>query len=402
MSIDYRERVAALQRQAGHEWFRIENRAPDSGSTTARLDIYDTIGFTGTSAKGFLDSIKALDAKQIDVHLNSPGGEARDAVAIYNSLKDHPAKVVMTIDGVAASAASLIAMAGDEVIMNMGSEMMVHEPFGAAVGNADDMVHLAEVLNKTADSYASIYAAKAGGTIEKWRGVMRAETWFTAQEAVDFGLADVVVKSEVPEVKSQFDFTIYNYAGRDKAPAPLIDTQTPAATVSGQTEQKEQGMSDKLVDSLRQKLGIADENADEDSILAALDERLAEKTAPPSPQNSMEPKDLQRVAEASGAVMVDKGVWAETQAKIQQGVEAAEKLRAQERDFILAQAVTDGRIPPASKPVWAAAFDKDPKGTGEVIAQLQKNVVPVEALGYGKDDDDSNLGEYAVLFPKGA
>jgi hypothetical protein len=111
---------------------------------------------------------------------------------------------------------------------------------------------------------------------------------------------------------------------------------------------------------------------------------------------------LKELAQASGAVILDKGVWDEMQAKIQEGVAANNKLREQERDYVLDQAVSDGRIPPANRATWAAMYDKNPKGTGEVIASLKKNTIPVQAMGYALEDNDNDLGEFASLFPKGA
>jgi ATP-dependent protease ClpP protease subunit len=405
MTTDYRERVALLQRQGVNDWFKIENKA---GSKSARIRLFDEIGFFGTTAKDFAAQLDDLDVEHIELHINSIGGEVTDSVTIMNVLRDHPAKVTTIIDGVAASAASFIALAGDEVVMNRHSQIMIHDAWGLAMGNSADMTDLAARLDKESDSIASIYAEKAGGTIAEWRERMRAETWFYDQEAVDVGLADrVAADVDATEAKNRHNFAIFNYAGREKAPNPPISTKKdPAATADGETKQKGPNMSD-LMGSLRQKLGIADESADEATVLAALDEALAEQVAPPAPQlqNSAEPQDLEhlkKMAEASGAVIVDKGNWEDLQAKIQQGVSAAQKLREQERDFVLNRAVEDGRIPPASRATWAALYDNDPKATADVIDRLVRNSVPVAAMGYSLEGDENDLGEFSALFPKGA
>jgi ATP-dependent protease ClpP protease subunit len=405
VTTDYRERVALLQRQGVNDWFKIENKA---GSKSARIRLFDEIGFFGTTAKDFAAQLDDLDVEHIELHINSIGGEVTDSVTIMNVLRDHPAKVTTIIDGVAASAASFIALAGDEVVMNRHSQIMIHDAWGLAMGNSADMTDLAARLDKESDSIASIYAEKAGGTIAEWRERMRAETWFYDQEAVDVGLADrVAADVDATEAKNRHNFVIFNYAGREKAPNPPISTKKdPAATADGETKQKGPNMSD-LMGSLRQKLGIADESADEATVLAALDEALAEQVAPPAPQlqNSAEPQDLEhlkKMAEASGAVIVDKGNWEDLQAKIQQGVSAAQKLREQERDFVLNRAVEDGRIPPASRATWAALYDNDPKATADVIDRLVRNSVPVAAMGYSLEGDENDLGEFSALFPKGA
>ena len=407
MPTDYRERVALLQRQGIDDWFKIENKA---GSPTARIRLFDEIGFFGTTASDFVAELDALDVQEIELRINSIGGEVHDAIAIMNALRDHPARVTTVIDGVAASSASFIALAGDEVVMNRNSQIMIHEPWGLAMGDSSELTELAARLDKEGDNIASIYAKKAGGELAEWRGRMRAETWFYDQEAVDVGLADrVAADADASEAKNRHDFKIFNYAGREKAPAPPISNKkTPDATADGQTKQKGPDMSE-LMDSLRKKLGIADESADEATVLAALDEALAEQVEPPAlqPQNSAAPPQdldqLKRLAEASGAVIVDKGNWDDLQAKVQQGVTAAQKLRDQERDVVINRAVEDGRIPPANRGTWAALYDNDPKSTAAVIDRLQRNSVPVAAMGYALEDNDNDLGEFSALFrPKGA
>jgi hypothetical protein len=122
----------------------------------------------GVSAKEFAAVLDELgpNVTQIDLRINSPGGEAMEGVAILNLLRSHPAKVVATVDGLAASAASFIAAGADETIMARNSQLMIHDAWGLCVGNAQDMKDLADALDKLSDNIASIYADKAGGTIE--------------------------------------------------------------------------------------------------------------------------------------------------------------------------------------------------------------------------------------------
>lgn len=392
---DFRSRLAVLQRS--DEWFRIENRA----AQVADVHIFDEIGFFGLTAADFVNQLKDVSAKEIRLHINSPGGEVYDGIAIRNAVRDHPARVTAFVDGVAASSASFIALAADEVVMNRNAEFMIHEPMGGVIGNAAEVSGMVADLNRIGDNIASMYAEKAGGTPEEWRTRMRAETWYTADEAVAAGLADRVQDKDAA-VTNRFDFAIFNYAGRAKAPPPLPATETPAASADGQPEQKEQDSMSDLMSTLRTKLGITDDSADEGTILAALDEALAEQTEPPV-QNKVRdtPRDLKKLADAAGAVIVDRGVWEESQRRIQEGVDAARELRNQKRDALLDVAVQDGRIPPASKQHWSDLYDRDPKGAGEVIENLRKNSVPVAELGYSLDNDENDLGEFAALFPKG-
>lgn len=240
-----KQRLQAMQRD-GENWFRIEKpkdktRADDS-PLVATVYIYDEIGFWGVTAKDFADQLNALQVDEIRVHINSPGGEVWDGITILNTLRGHPAKVTTIVDGVAASSASFIAMGGDEVVMMRNSELMIHDAWGMAVGNAADLADLAARLDAMSDNIASIYAERTGGTTEEWREFMRAETWYSAQEAVDAKLADRVDSSNAArqDAKNKFDLTIFNYAGRDHAPSP---SRTPRASAPGATT-KEKSMGD--------------------------------------------------------------------------------------------------------------------------------------------------------------
>ncbi len=167
-------------------WYAIRARG-----TGAEVAIYDEIGAYGVSAKGFLAELGALpDGTPVDLRLNSPGGSVFDAVAIYNALKRHEGTVTVWIDGIAASAASYIAMAGDEIVMPENAFLMIHDPSGLAMGTAGDMRAMAEALDKIAGSLVRGYAAKSGKPDDEIAALMAAETWFDAGDAVAAGFAD--------------------------------------------------------------------------------------------------------------------------------------------------------------------------------------------------------------------
>lgn len=179
------------------QWFRIGNRAVGTVSNAAtRIDIYEEIGGWGASAAEFVQALRAVDTPEIELHVNSPGGSVFDGVAIYNSLVQHPATVTAFVDGLAASAASFIVQAADEIVMNPGSMMMVHDAIGMTWGNALDHTTMAGLLAQVSDSIADLYAARAGGTAAEWRAVMENNggegRWYTAAETVAAGLADRV------------------------------------------------------------------------------------------------------------------------------------------------------------------------------------------------------------------
>jgi ATP-dependent protease ClpP protease subunit len=160
-----------------------------------RVDLDDEIGGWGITASAFGARIRSVTAGTIELHVNSPGGDVWDGLAIYNELLDHPATVNVVVDGLAASAASFIAMAGDSVKMNRASRMMIHDGFSLTVGDENDHLRTAELLGAVSDSIAGIYAARAGGEAAEWRERMRATTWYSATEAVEAGLADEAVSA---------------------------------------------------------------------------------------------------------------------------------------------------------------------------------------------------------------
>lgn len=188
-------RHAPTQRIQTRSWYRIENSA--SAGLTA-VYIYDEIGMWGVNAADFMDALRQVSGN-IELHLNSPGGDVFDGIAIFNCLRAHSGRVDVVIDSLAASAASVIAQAGDTVTMMPGSQMMIHDAAGLCMGNAEDMAQMAAMLDQQSDNIAGIYAAAAGGTREEWRERMRAETWYMAEEAVAAGLADGIHATEEDE-----------------------------------------------------------------------------------------------------------------------------------------------------------------------------------------------------------
>ena len=214
-------RLAELVARGPRDWYRLEAKGK-----SATVHIYDEIGFWGTTAADFARDVGALDVDSIDLRLNSPGGSVFDGVAIHNTLLNHRARVDVTVDGVAASIASVIAMAGDSVTMGRGTRMMIHESSGLALTNKRGMREMAELLDELDHDIAGFYAHRAGGSVDQWLASMEAETWYSAQEAVDAGLADAVLgaddkpKDAAPRA---FDLTAYGfrYAGRDQAPSPV-------------------------------------------------------------------------------------------------------------------------------------------------------------------------------------
>lgn len=185
-------------------WYKIENAA-GKDEKAAEVYVYDMIGVWGVTAQSFVDELRGIKAKSVDLHINSEGGEVFDGLAIYESIVRHPADFTAYVDGLAASAASFIAVAAGRVVMAPRARMMIHDAHGVAMGNAKDLREMAVLLDDLSDTIADIYAEKAGsGTRASWRETMQAAeggpdgTWYDAAGAVKAGLADEV-RGDTPD-----------------------------------------------------------------------------------------------------------------------------------------------------------------------------------------------------------
>lgn len=177
-------------------------------NNVAKITIYGDIGESwwddsSTSASDIETALKTIDATEIHVHINSLGGDVFDGIAIYNNLKNHDAKIIVHVDGIAASAASLITMAGDEVIMNTGAMLMIHEASTWAWGTKTEIQKTLNALEGIDKSIADIYMIRFKGEKTDVEALINAETWFTAEEAVELGFAD-----SISEVVPEEDTTI--------------------------------------------------------------------------------------------------------------------------------------------------------------------------------------------------
>ena len=195
---------------ASSPWYAITNLEDDRAS----IRIYDEIGMWGVDADQFAKDVAAVSASTIEVAINSPGGSVFQGLAIYNTLRTHPARIVTRVDGVAASAASFIAQAGDDRIMVESSQMMIHNAMATAYGNADDFREVADFLDRQSTNIANLYASRSGMPADRYVEMMNAETWMTAEEAVAEGLADSVL---VPERQTS---NRSPHAALDEAAAP--------------------------------------------------------------------------------------------------------------------------------------------------------------------------------------
>jgi len=200
----------------------------------ADILIYGEIGWDVT-ASSVREQLDRAEGEDVTVHIDSPGGDAYEGLAMMNALRLYPGEITTRIEGMAASAASIVAAgAGGRVEILKHAEIMVHEAWVFTSGNADDMVKTAQDLERVSENIATVYADRTGKTVEECREAMRAETWFTAEEAVAFGLADEVIvpaTSKKPKpVEARYSKKVlarYRYGGREQAPRPDITNHAP-------------------------------------------------------------------------------------------------------------------------------------------------------------------------------
>lgn len=192
----------------------------ESKDNEATIYLYDAIGdWYGVSAKDFCKALAGIDAETIHLRINSPGGDVFEARAIATAIKQCGKAVVAHIDGVCASAATYVALAAGTVEMAEGSFFMIHKAWAWTAGNSDELRDLAELLDKVDDSIVADYVAKSGNKSDTIKEMMAAETWMTAQEALDFGFADSVYDGKVE------DSSRWNLSAYENAPAALVQKQ---------------------------------------------------------------------------------------------------------------------------------------------------------------------------------
>lgn len=198
--------------------------------------IYGEIG-GDVVASSVVSELRGLDTDEITVRVNSPGGDVYEGLAIMNALRSHPATVTAVVEGLAASAASFIAVGGaDRVVMRPTAELMIHEAMSFIGGNAAEMSRVVDDLDRISANLSTVYAERSGGDPAEWRERMRAETWFSAEEAVAAGLADAVEdgRAAVAAVTGRVT-NHFKYRGRSVAPSPTL------TALSGQKEDSGMG-----------------------------------------------------------------------------------------------------------------------------------------------------------------
>lgn len=180
----------------------------DAAQDGAHIYLYDVIDpYFGVSAEGLKEPLAAAAGKTVHLHINSPGGDVFESIAMASMLAAHDGDVIVHIDGVAASAATRVALAGKEVRIADSGLLMIHNSWTMAWGNAEDIRKTADLLDKIDAGIAADYARKTGKPIDEISALMNAETWFSAQEAKDIGLVDHI--DTTTQASNKWDLSAY-------------------------------------------------------------------------------------------------------------------------------------------------------------------------------------------------
>ena len=226
--------LASNRRQA-------QPRALETSGNETTIYIYDAIVSDdltaewcgGVSAQTLVPQIRAIKGGTIHIRINSPGGDVFAAQAIVAAMRDTGAKVIAHVDGFAASAATVIATAADEIEISDGALYMIHCAWTMAYGNATDIRETANLLEKCDGVISSQYAKRSGKSASEIMTLMQAETWFTGQEAIDAGLVDRI--ADAPKVKNEWNLSAYQ-----KAPPPVEPDAVPVENITPEHRERQQ------------------------------------------------------------------------------------------------------------------------------------------------------------------
>lgn len=386
---------------------RIEFKA--LADNTAEVFFYGVIGDWDNSAEQLVEDLKSFERGDITVRIHSWGGDAFDGLAIMNALRAHEGHVTCVVEGICASAASVIAVGGaDTLVMRPNSELMIHDAWALVDGNADELTRLAGQLSKLSDEYAAVYARKAGGDSAVWREAMRLESWFTAEEAVMVGLADRVEDGRETEDVQELVGAMAkarHYTSRAEAGRPAI------------LEQLKEGVHVSSLEKIARMLGV-DGASDEAVVLEALTEALEERAeagtdveAPVEPvaETAESVEDVETVedvevpveyieSESEGdeassgealTVTVDAALYEELKKAAAFGREAQARAEIAEREALVDEAVKDGRISAAARGRWCQALEADPVDAKQRLAAMPSGIIPRAEIGHGLDAEES-------------
>ena len=237
-----------------NKWFDIQNKA---NSETADIYIYSEVGGFDVNAKSFINELKAVKDKNIDVHINSLGGSVFDGLAIYNALKTHTKKVTTKVEGICASIASVIAMAGDQIEMAENSLFMIHNPFAMSGGDANELRKTADILDKIRNEIADIYASKSKHDSQHYINLMDVETWFNSSETLELGLANTI--TQPLKIENNYDISKFQNI-TDQKINDIINKSNLKVMAENTQIENEVSNDSSLIGKIKSMLGVKNEH----------------------------------------------------------------------------------------------------------------------------------------------
>lgn len=357
------------------QWFAISTTEDE-----AEIEIFDSIGgWFGVTVREFKKAFDQVRKKKhIRLLLNSPGGDVTEGMAVYNLLGGVREKLTIEVMGVAASIASVIALAGKELIMGEGAYLMIHEPRAFSVGDSAEMRRVADVLDKMRGELVKIYARNSNLTEEELLAAMAAETWYTAEEAVEAGFADGVLEHQAAAAAA-FDWRQFKY---QHIPAGIAAQTMRIPPEKPQSAPKGEGNT---------KSGGEPMPTDEKNELERLKADLAEKEG--------------RIASLQVEITQLKGqaelLLSENQEKAKEldALKRAQMLEA--KNACIEKALAEGRITPKNREQWEEAFDANPEATRALLEAQEPVVALGETVGTGDGGGELDPEEKALLSKMG-
>lgn len=362
------------------------------GADTAELLIFAEIGESwdgeSVSAQQFSNDLAALpkSVKRLDIHINSPGGSVFDGSAIYSRLADHQSTKNVYVDGLAASAASLIAMVGHKIFIRSNANIMIHNPSGLVYGQAQDMRKTAAVLETITESMINIYEKRTGKTRDDIRAMLNEETWFTADQAVEHGFADEV--RGVVKAAASLGNNRYNFNGQEFDLSRF--QKVPAFNA---TEQKQ-----------RTNMKTTDTNADEVAAKAKADAdaKAAADAKAKADADAKAKADADAKAKADADAKAGQTTPDDPVAKERARVAALMKADKPATHALVTAAIADGRSIADIASELVEAMDKASKNSTTRAAR-HADAAPLNGIpgaDAGEDEGNENDGFRAILVAK--
>lgn len=326
------------------KWFDIQNKAKD----TADVYIYSEVGGYDVNAKSFIDELKEIKDKNINVHINSLGGSVFDGLAIYNALKNHAHKVTTKVEGICASISSVIAMGGDTIEMSENSLLMIHNPFAMSGGDANELRKTANILDKIRNEIADIYASKSKHDAEHYINLMDVESWFNSKESLELGLINGITKPI--SIQNNYDISKFQNITTEKINKVINHKNNLVMSENTQNEKVEKinepNNDATLIGKIKNMLGVTNEHEE------GHDESVAEETDWAKTYEEMKDK-VDNLEKAVHEIEVAMGMKEEeienkskelevANAEIQNKSEEIAKLKATKTDVIANEETTIG------------------------------------------------------------